>query len=394
MKEVIAVISEYNPFHNGHKYQIDKIKEMYPESIIISIMSGSITQRGEFALLDKYTRAKAAVLCGVDCVFELPYPFCGSNAEVFAKAGVFLAICLGATHLCFGVETDGIDLVMKIADAVDERNEEDLKLIAKQDRSISYPKLIEQLCNKSIPNTSHLPNLILGVEYVRAIKKYNSVIIPVPIKRDGFNYNDMCVGERMSATAIRAYFMNNNTLISTPKELDALYNNVINEGYYTDETEIKNFLFRYVINLSVKAIEGCYDSPPGAGYFIHSKACESADFNEFFNNLTTKTYTYARLKRIVLYSLFDVEEVNSDPAYTTLLASSSRGREILKKMKKESPIPILTKPADYKFMGENAISQFKMSSKTDKIFTSFIKSGIAANDYIKKMPYIEKNSCP
>ena len=213
MKEIVAIICEYNPFHNGHKYQVDKIKEMFPDSIVVSIMSGNFTQRGEFALFDKYTRAKAAVICGVDCVIELPYPFCASNAEVFAKAGVYIASKLGATYLCFGIEDGDIKDLTEIADTID--SEEFTKKFEelKQDKSISYPKLREIVCRelgKELPNSS---NKILGVEYIRAIKKYGNSIIPVAIKREGLGYNDLSVGKNMSATAIRAYFMNNNSFV-------------------------------------------------------------------------------------------------------------------------------------------------------------------------------------
>ncbi len=390
MNEVIAVISEYNPFHNGHKYQIEKIKEMYPDSLIISIMSGNITQRGDFALIDKYTRAKVAVLCGADCVFELPYPFCSSNAEVFASAGVFIAMRLGATHLCFGIEMSDLSYVTRIVDALETKSGEDIKWMSKQDRSISYPKLLEQIATLGGKEMSHMSNLILGVEYVRSIRKYGNLITPVSIKREGFDYNDLSVGKYMSAAAIRAYFMNNNSFISTPSELDFLYKGVIDEKLYTDINEVRDFIFRSVLRMSPEHIESCYDTPSGMGYFIFDTASKSESSKEFFENLTTKTYTYARLRRVALYALFDIKEVDNEPAYTVLLASSVKGRELLKRLRKEATIPILTKLADYKNMNSKAVSQFEISSKADMLFTSFIKKGIPSRDFIKNMPYIEE----
>ena len=390
MKEVIAVISEYNPFHDGHKYQLDRIKEMYPDSVIVSIMSGNVTQRGDFALMDKYTRARAAVLCGSDCVFELPYPYCGSNAEVFARAGVFLAMCLGATHLCFGIEMSDLSYVTGIVDDLERLNGEDVKSMAKQDRSISYPKLLEKITTLGGKELSHMSNLILGVEYVRAIRSYGNLITPVSIKREGFDYNDMSVGINMSASAIRAYFMNNNSFTSTPKVLDDLYGKVIDEKLFTDINEIRSFIFRSVLRIKPEEIEKCYDVPSGMGYFIHDTVSSSRDAKEFFERLTTKTYTYARLRRAVLYALFGIRSLDSEPAYTTLLASSIKGRELLKRLKKECTIPILTKLADYKKMNSKAVSQFEISSKIDFLFNSFIKKGVPPSDFIKNMPYIEE----
>ena len=389
MNEIIAVISEYNPFHNGHKYQIERIKELYPDSVIIAIMSGNIMQRGDFAWIDKYNRAKAAVLCGVDCVFELPYPFCGSNAEVFANAGVFLAISVGATHLCFGTEVGDISYVTEIADALESKNKEEIKEMTKQDRSISYPKLLEKITTLDGKEISHMPNLILGVEYIRSIRRYGNKIIPVTIKREGFDYNDLSIGENMSASAIREYFMNNNSFISTPSALDGLYKKIIDEKLYTDINEVREHLFRSILRMSAEEIERCYDTPSGMGYFILDTALKSTCFKDFFEGLTTKTYTYARFRRVVLYALLGVENVEREPAYTTLLASSLKGRELLKRLKKASSIPILTKLADYKKMNSREISQFNISSRADILFTSFIKKGIPSGDFIKNMPYVE-----
>ena len=390
MGEVVAIISEYNPFHNGHKYQIDRIKEIYPDATIIAIMSGNIVQRGELALIEKYNRARAAVLCGVDCVFELPYPFCASCAEIFARAGVYLAMQLGATHLCFGVEQGNVENLTHIADALDKADKEDSVNIVKQDRSISYPKLLEKLCNvdgNKIPNMS---NMILGIEYIRSIRRYGNKLIPYTVERKGFGYNDLSVGNNMSATAIRAYFTNNNTLISVPENTEKLYEQIIENKEFTVIDEIKDYLFKSVIMMDPKSIDKCYDTPSGVGFFIYDLARNSRDADEFFENLTTKTYTYARLRRIILYALLGVERIDKEPAYTSLLASSGKGREHLKSLKKKSKFPILTKLADYKKMDDKAVSQFEASARADMLFTSFLKNRTAPLDFIKKIPFISE----
>ena len=390
MGEIVAIISEYNPFHNGHKYQIDRIKEIYPDATIIAIMSGNIVQRGELALIEKYNRARAAVLCGVDCVFELPYPFCASCAEIFARAGVYLAMQLGATHLCFGVEQGNVENLTHIADALDKADKEDSVNIVKQDRSISYPKLLEKLCNvdgNKIPNMS---NMILGIEYIRSIRRYGNKLIPYTVERKGFGYNDLSVGNNMSATAIRAYFTNNNTLISVPENTEKLYEQIIENKEFTVIDEIKDYLFKSVIMMDPKRIDKCYDTPSGVGFFIYDLARNSRDAEDFFENLTTKTYTYARLRRIILYALLGVERIDKEPAYTSLLASSGKGREHLKSLKKKSKFPILTKLADYKKMDYKAVSQFEASARADMLFTSFLKNRTAPLDFIKKMPFISE----
>ncbi|MBQ8393081.1 MAG: nucleotidyltransferase family protein [Clostridia bacterium] len=388
MNEIIAIICEYNPFHNGHKYQIDKIKEMYPDSTVLAIMSGNVTQRGEFALFDKYSRAKSAVICGVDCVFELPYPFSASNAEVFAKAGVYLAVQLGATHLCFGSENENIDYIISVADAIENVSRDEVLKLKKQDKSISYPKIIEKICGKDGKIFPHMSNLILGVEYVRAIRNYGNKIIPIAIKREGFGYNDLTVGEKMSASAIRKCFFDKGIMVSVPDSINQFYKELVDNKEYIDNNEIIEFLFRSVLIMSPEQIENCYDVPSGMGYFICDIASNSNNGKDFFEKLTTKTYTYARLRRVVLYSILGIKNIDTEPAYTILLSSNSKGREHLKVLKKQTVFPILTKLADYKRMNEKVIKQFEASSKADKIFISFLRNSSKPTDFIKKMPYI------
>ena len=388
MNEIIAIICEYNPFHKGHKYQIDSLKKIYPDATLISIMSGNATQRGEVALFDKYARAKAAVLCGVDCVFELPYPYCASNAERFAMAGVYIAAQLGATHLCFGTESGSIDYVKSVADAIDSAEFENEIGKELQNKKISYANARSNALERLGVNPPKKSNDILGVEYIRAIKKYNSAITPITIKREGSDYNNLDVSDIMSASAIREYFLNNNSITGVPNEIESLYKELIEDGQYTDKNEIDNYLFRSLILSSPDEISRCYDVPEGAEYFIYDTALNSKNSAEFFTNLTTKTYTYARLRRIVLYSALKTYELDSEPAYTALLGASEKGRAFLKQIKKATAFPILTKLADYKNHGEKVASQFEEASKLDKVFNAFLKNKAASTSYIKKTPFI------
>lgn len=388
MNEIIAIICEYNPFHKGHKYQIDSLKKIYPDATLISIMSGNATQRGEVALFDKYARAKAAVLCGVDCVFELPYPYCASNAERFAMAGVYIANQLGATHLCFGTESGSMDYVKNIADAVDSLEFENEISKELKNKKISFASARDMALERLRVNPPKKSNDILGVEYIRAIKKYNSAITPITIKREGADYNNLDVTDVMSASAIREYFVNNNSIIGIPFEAVDLYNELVVNGEYTDKNEIDNYLFRSLILSSPDEISRCYDVPEGTEYFIYDTALNSKNFYEFFSNLTTKTYTYARLRRIVLYSALKTYELDSEPAYTALLGANEKGRAFLKQIKKTISFPILTKLADYKNHGEKVASQFEEASKLDKVFNAFLKNKAASTSYIKKTPFI------
>ena len=389
MNEIIAIICEYNPFHKGHKYQIDALKKIYPDATLISIMSGNATQRGEVALFDKYTRAKAAVLCGVDCVFELPYPYCASNAERFARAGVYIATQLSATHLCFGTESGSIDYVKNVADAIDSLEFENEISKELKNKKISFASARDIALERLGVISPKKSNDILGVEYIRAIKKYNSVITPITIKREGADYNNLDVVDVMSASAIREYFINNNSITGVPDEIENLYKELIEDGQYTYKNEIDNYLFRSLILSSPDEISRCYDVPEGAEYFIYETALNSKNSAEFFTNLTTKTYTYARLRRIVLYSALKTYELDSEPAYTTLLGANEKGRAFLNQIRKSVFFPILTKLADYKQYGEKMRKQFEASMAFDKIFCSFLLRDIPLTDLFKRRPFMK-----
>ena len=174
MSKIVAIITEYNPFHNGHKYQIDKIKAENSDAIIIAIMSGNIVQRGEFAFLDKYARAEMALSCGVDAVFELPYPYSGSTAEIFAYGGVRLAYNLGADILYFGTESDNLSELEAIAQVIDTEAFENAVNSIPNASELSFPVLREKALSNLGYDVTKSSNDMLAIEYIRQIKKNKS----------------------------------------------------------------------------------------------------------------------------------------------------------------------------------------------------------------------------
>ena len=148
-------------------------------------------------------------------------------------------------------------------------------------------------------------------------------------------------------------------------------------------------MYRSVLLSSYEKISSAYDIPDGAEYFIYDTALSSVSSSDFFNKLTTKTYTYARLRRIILYAVTGVTNIDKEPLYTVLLAANKNGRDLVKRIKSSESIHILTKMSDSKKHGDIA-SQLELSTNVDKLYYSFIKENISPNEYIKKKPYIEK----
>ncbi len=388
MAEIIAIICEYNPFHNGHKYQIYKIRENFPNATIVAIMSGNVTQRASFAMFDKYTRASVAISMGVNAVLELPFPFSSSNAEVFAKAGVKIATEIGATHLCFGSESGDLEHLSAIADAIDSdlfENEIKDQLNVRNESYISAKENALLKLGERLPKS---PNDILVVEYLRAIKKYGSKITPFAIKREGAGYSDLSVQGIMSASAIRHEFYKHNTLLSIPDVAKEIFEQDIKDGAYLDENLAKEFIFRFAVTEKPENYATTFDTPDGCGFFISKIAKDSCNSNEFFLRLSSKVWTTSRLKRILMSQLFGVESANENKIFTTLLACDKEGRTLIKNIRKNTGISILTKHSDSKKFEGEKLKNFEISCRVDELYYTFLKNPKKPSDAYRKKSVI------
>ena len=187
--KICAIISEYNPFHNGHKYQVDRIREKFGnDTAIISIMSGNFTQRGEISIADKLIRAKCACECGVNLVLEIPFPFSMSSSEFYAQSGVEIADKIGIVdYLVFGSESGNICEICDIAEVI---NSQDfiltLETLQKEQKALGYPELceiaIKKIYGEKVQKDFFSPNNILAIEYVKALRRKRSSIIPYTFK--------------------------------------------------------------------------------------------------------------------------------------------------------------------------------------------------------------------
>ena len=335
MSKIIGIICEYNPFHNGHKYQIDRIREEIDDAIIIIIMSGSTVQRGQFAIFDKYTRARAALKYGADAVFELPYPYSSSCAEIFARAGVNIAANIGCDYLYFGTESKNIEHIESVAKALDSLEFEEYfkeELLEKNQSFISAKERALKRMSYEIPNTS---NDMLALEYIRAIKALNSDMKYKAIQRKGANYNDENICETMSATAIRKNFKENGKLLSVPCDAKSLYENEINDGNVLDERAFNDFIYKYALITPRFLFDEAFDSNKEIGAIIKESASNSKTANDFIEGLSSKAYTSSRIKRVILYTVFGIKAIEKVPNFTLLLAANNNGKKIINKTYRE-----------------------------------------------------------
>ena len=358
--KVAAVISEFNPFHNGHKYLIKKIKSEHADCVV-AIMSGNFVQRGEVAIIDKYERAKAALQGGCDLVVELPTVFALSSAERFAKGGVQIADALNADILCFGAENEDVTKLSQIADTF---SDEDFKTALKDNLSNgdyyakAVSKAIEQILTKEHSDMLSGANNTLGVEYIKALKSTN--ISPVAIKRLGAQHDSDITFENISsATNIR-------NLIRSNENYSDFTDILIHD--YTDMKELETAILYKLRTMSKDEIENLPDVSEGLHNRIFECARNSNSLNEFYDNLKTKRYTLSRLRRIVMCAILGItKELNSyDTQYVRVLGMNKAGATLLKNCK----LPLLCNfPQDYEALSLDAKKVFDIDITANSVFS-------------------------
>lgn len=397
--KTVAIISEYNPFHSGHEYQINKIREEFGEdTAIVAIMSGNFTQRGEVAFVSKAERAKAAVLSGVNLVLELPFPFSSSSAEIFARSGVKIADSIGADYLSFGSESGDIDALLSAATVI---SSDDFTVAFKkvgENKALGYP----ERCELAYKTVSDIPfefssNNILAVEYIRAINSLGSKIIPHTVKRVGADYTVDRVENttHQSAMALRNAFIENceDAISYLPEQTRDIMASLKNAGEFPcDLSRISSAIISYLRLNPPPQNEDIHDAGDGLYNRLYNESFKANDISTLLLRTETKNYTKARIRRALLNVFFGVtsSELKTLPMYTQILAMDSVGMQILKKTRKTRSIQILTKPSDYKSFGEAALRQKQLSDKADSIFEltkPIPKDGSSA---LKFTPFVKK----
>ena len=343
--KICAIICEYNPFHNGHLYQLNAARELSGADAVLCVMSGNFVQRGDAAIMDKYTRAAHAVKAGADIVIELPTVFATSPAELFASGAIRLLSSIPAVKtLCFGAE-NADKLAFKTAarylsNEPKEVSEQIKRLVSK---GTSYAKARAQAFAGFIPlDLLSSPNNILGLEYTRAILTQNAEIDILPILRKGARYADNHLQENLSsASAIRAAIENGQPLASNlPKFVLSDLPTSINQ----DLEKLEKYA---LLHKSAQEIAAVCDCSEGLENALKRVATTSEPLVE---TLTSARYTASRIRRIALQNLLGVEErlireCLRSPLYLRVLAAKKERSDVLSTLS-ESSFPLLVRPRD------------------------------------------------
>ncbi len=361
-----AVICEFNPMHNGHKYILSKAREAIGnDGCVIAVMSGNFTQRCTPAVYDKYTRAHAALLCGADIVFELPFPWCASGAEDFALGGVFIASSLGSDCLTFGSETGDAALIEKCAEIkASDSFTTVIRSLEKEHRSLGSAVLYSRAMSELGVTDELGANDKLGIEYMCRGKELGITEYRI-VKRD---MNQLSAGE------IRTKIFSCG-LESIRHEIPIEAYNLFEGVKFCNEKKYDDIIFEYS-RLMKNA-----DTPELI--YARNTSFESRNSDEFIKNLPQKKLTLARMRRELLFSLTGVGQMNkkSPPCFTVLLAANERGREYYKCVKKSLKIKVITKPADYP---EN--SRCELAQAADRLYT--LCCGERADKFMRMGPII------
>ncbi len=352
--KVAGIIVEYNPFHNGHLYHLQKTKEITGADVVVAVMSGNFIQRGEPAIVNKWARTKMALLNGVDVVFELPFAYACNSAEIFAYGAISILNTLGVDWVVFGSEVGDINLLKKIAMHL-AFEEEGFKKYLKEYLKVghSFPKARELALKKiSSDNVEFLPNNILGIEYIKWILRMDSKIEPITIKRIGSSYNDPTLGSGnlCSATAIRNNI--NNLELIKDKMPEASYKVLIDEiesgrGPVTIENFFKIFVYRSVIDKDF--LKDQLDVKEGIENRFYKYVFSSKSAEDLLSKVKTKRYPLTRLQRIFIHSLVD-SKVNqkillSKKPYIRVLGFNDKGKNYLHTIKEK--VEYITKLDSY-----------------------------------------------
>ena len=402
MGKIVAVISEYNPFHKGHLYHIDSIRREFGEdTAIIAIMSGNFTQRGEIAFADKLLRARAAVDCGVNLVLELPFPYSSASAEFFAGAGVSIAEGLGVVDvISFGSEYGDINTICEIAkNMTSARFTQALKnTVQDKGATVGYPTLVETVYRECFGEKDEritTPNNVLAIEYVKALIKENSNITPHTIKRLGLNYNETELSESIlpSASAIRESLKHNDlsAFDFLPYSSKCVFKETFNKEFPCESEKLSSAIISY-FRLNPTPAMSFHDSEGGLYNRLANISRKTDSITSLTEHAMTKKYTTARIRRAMLFSFIGVtsSDVSSKPQYTQVLAMDNLGAKVLRSIKKSSSINILTKPSAFKEFDETALRQKRLSDAADSVFHLTKPIPTDGDAHLRFSPYVKK----
>ena len=374
--DFIGVVCEYNPFHNGHAYHLRESARLTDDQGVVCVMSGDFVQRGEAALYAKYARAEAAVRGGADVVFELPLPWSLASAEGFARGAVGLLAAIGATTLSFGTESEDLGILDTLARRLIEPQTVELiraKMADEPELSFAAARqrVLEELCGEGA-RALETPNNILAVEYLKTIYTENLSLKPLGVRRLGSAHDGAGEGNTRSASEIRSLLLRGE---SADRFMGAAARSVLERdtaqgrgipSRAANETAILSRL-RMLRREDFLALP---DASGGLGERLFRAAGEEPTLDAVFAAVKNKRLAMSRVRRACYCAALGITSNAADgiPPYARLLATNARGREMLAELRETSEIPIVTKPASVRELGERSETIFSLGAAAHDLY--------------------------
>jgi len=372
--KISGIVSEYNPFHSGHKYHIEKTREN-GATHIVAVMSGNFVQRGECAVFEKHSRAAAALANGVDLVLELPIAFATATARTFARGAVFILNSLGCINeLSFGSECGDVKALAEVSQAL---NSEKIQAVLRSglDEGMTFAAAREAAVRELLGEKADIlkcPNDTLAVEYISAIYDMKSSIIPFAVKREGAGHDSKQVEKGFcSASMIREQLLcgkTENIFLPSPEiYMSEIKNSRAPVNYNTLERAI---LCR-LRTMSAQEIAQAPDISEGIENRIFNAVRSSSSLEELYCMAKTKRYPLARIRRIVLHCFLGITALDSrdNPPYIRVLGMNESGMEILREARSKASLPLIMRAGDIERLDDYARRTFELECRAADIFS-------------------------
>ncbi len=375
--DVIGIICEYNPFHNGHIYHINKIKEMYPDCLLVACISSSFCERGEISILNKWDKTFIALNNNIDLVVELPFVYSSQSADTFSYGALKILNSLNVSKLIFGSECNDVKTLKDIASLEINDNSFDQKVKYYLDKGNNYPTSLSNAIKEYNLKTINSPNDLLGISYIKEIIKNNYSIEPITIKRTN-NYHSLDTNTNIvSASSIRNLIKSNIDICDyVPSNVeDKIYRNL----------DVFKYLKYKILSSDNLNIYQTVDE--GLSGRIKKYINESNTLEELLDKIKTKRYTYNKLNRMFIHILTSLtkEEAKIDIDYVRVLGFNDKGKKYLKSIKDKSVLPIYT---NYKKISSKL---FDIETRTTSIYSLIVNdNSLIKKEFYKPLYFTEK----
>ena len=399
--KILGIVAEYNPFHSGHLYQINKAKSICAADYVVVIMSGHFTQRGEAAIYDPYLRTEMALKAGVDAVYEMPAAFSTASAADFAFYAVTFLTLLNVDYISFGVEDATLDELENLADILLNESEGFKNLVKeKLSKGYTYPLARKEAFLNELKNFKNFdetriksllstPNNILGLEYVYTIKKIGSHLRPVLIKRKGSDYHDKSIAynkEHSSATALRKYLSLHSELKELESSLMPSSIEIIKKSKPLFADDFRGSISRKLYDLLYNDVDlSIYsDISPNLSDRIYRLNKNYSDYEAMVASIKSKDYTFTRISRALCHILLNIKKSDTDIyknniKYSKLLGFRRSSGNLLKLIKTRSKLINITKPADAKDILRDEKETYRLFMS--EVYASYIYNSVYYDKY-------------